>query len=298
MSLLKRFGKRLAAVSVIAASACAIAPAAEPRAATPAMWKVADHDTTIYLFGTIHLLPKNTQWRSPAFDQVVASADTLVLENNMDATNPAPLRDALRQLAMTPGLPPIVERVKPEKRAQLLESIRLSGLPVELFNQLETWAGGFLLLAAQLGRLGLDPGVESAIKVQFTGSGKSIAQLESVTEQLGFLDRMPEAAQRSFLEDALEPASQTTAQLQDMVSSWSRGDVKSIADSFNRDLKDSPDLKSALLVQRNANWAKWVKGRLDQPGTVLVAVGAGHLAGDESVQSMLESQGVKVTRVQ
>ncbi|HET9399146.1 MAG TPA: TraB/GumN family protein, partial [Sphingomicrobium sp.] len=83
-----------------------------------------------------------------------------------------------------------------------------------------------------------------------------------------------------------------------MVSSWSRGDVKSIADSFNRDLKDSPDLKSALLVQRNANWAKWVKGRLDQPGTVLVAVGAGHLAGDESVQSMLESQGVKVTRVQ
>lgn len=298
MSLLKRFGKRLAAVSVIAASACAIAPAAEPRAATPAMWKVADHDTTIYLFGTIHLLPKNTQWRSPAFDQVVASADTLVLENNMDATNPAPLRDALRQLAMTPGLPPIVERVKPEKRAQLLESIRLSGLPVELFNQLETWAGGFLLLAAQLGRLGLDPGVESAIKVQFTGSGKSIAQLESVTEQLGFLDRMPEAAQRSFLEDALEPASQTTAQLQDMVSSWSRGDVKSIADSFNRDLKDSPDLKSALLVQRNANWAKWVKGRLDQPGTVLVAVGAGHLAGDESVQSMLEHQGVKVTRVQ
>lgn len=298
MSLLKRFGKRLAAVSVIAASACAIAPAAEPRAATPAMWKVADHDTTIYLFGTIHLLPKNTKWRSPAFDQVVASADTLVLENNMDATNPAPLRDALRQLAMTPGLPPIVERVKPEKRAQLLESIRLSGLPVELFNQLETWAGGFLLLAAQLGRLGLDPGVESAIKVQFTGSGKSIAQLESVTEQLGFLDRMPEAAQRSFLEDALEPASQTTAQLQDMVSSWSRGDVKSIADSFNRDLKDSPDLKSALLVQRNANWAKWVKGRLDQPGTVLVAVGAGHLAGDESVQSMLESQGVKVTRVQ
>lgn len=298
MSLLKRFGKRLAAVSVIAASACAIAPAAEPRAATPAMWKVADHDTTIYLFGTIHLLPKNTKWRSPAFDQVVASADTLVLENNMDATNPAPLRDALRQLAMTPGLPPIVERVKPEKRAQLLESIRLSGLPVELFNQLETWAGGFLLLAAQLGRLGLDPGVESAIKVQFTGSGKSIAQLESVTEQLGFLDRMPEAAQRSFLEDALEPASQTTAQLQDMVSSWSRGDVKSIADSFNRDLKDSPDLKSALLVQRNANWAKWVKGRLDQPGTVLVAVGAGHLAGDESVQSMLEHQGVKVTRVQ
>jgi uncharacterized protein YbaP (TraB family) len=74
--------------------------------------------------------------------------------------------------------------------------------------------------------------------------------------------------------------------------------VKAIAESFNSDLGDAPELKDALLLQRNANWAKWVKGRLDRPGTVLVAVGAGHLAGDQSVVSLLEHQGLKVTRVQ
>ena len=83
-----------------------------------------------------------------------------------------------------------------------------------------------------------------------------------------------------------------------MLDAWSRGDVKGIADSFNSDLGDAPELKDALLVRRNANWARWVKGRLDQPGTVMVAVGAGHLAGDQSVVKMLEKQGVKVTRVQ
>lgn len=87
-------------------------------------------------------------------------------------------------------------------------------------------------------------------------------------------------------------------QFSGMLDAWSRGDVKGIADSFNSDLADSPELKDALLVQRNNNWARWVKGRLDQPGTVLVAVGAGHLAGDQSVLAVLEGQGMKITRVQ
>src|SRR4249919_3394238 len=78
MSLLKRFGRRLAAISAIAVTACGTAPAAEPKAASPAMWRVADEDTTIYLFGTIHLLPKGTQWRSPAFDKAAAGSDSLV----------------------------------------------------------------------------------------------------------------------------------------------------------------------------------------------------------------------------
>ncbi len=80
MSLLKRFGRRLAAVSRDRRHRLRRPPAAEPKAASPAMWKVADKDTTIYLFGTIHLLPKDTKWRSPAFDKAAASADTLVVE--------------------------------------------------------------------------------------------------------------------------------------------------------------------------------------------------------------------------
>ena len=71
-----------------------------------------------------------------------------------------------------------------------------------------------------------------------------------------------------------------------------------IAKSFNADLGEAPELMDALLARRNANWANWVKGRLDKPGTVMVAVGAGHLAGDKSVVKMLEKQGLKVTRVQ
>jgi hypothetical protein len=300
MSLFKRFGRKLAAVGAIVAAACAPAPASEPKAASPAMWKIADEDTTIYLFGTIHLLPRDTKWRSPAFDQAAAGSDTLVVETMIDESNPAATIGELFKLAVADGLPPLSERVKPDKKAALASAIAKSGLPPQSFDKLETWAAAFLLLGVQFKDLGLDPGsgVESALKKQFEAGGKQIGQLETNAEQLGFFDRLSEDAQRKFLTAVLEDTAAMKPQFSGMLDAWSRGDVKGIADSFNSDLADSPELKDALLVQRNNNWARWVKGRLDQPGTVLVAVGAGHLAGDQSVLAVLEGQGMKITRVQ
>lgn len=300
MSLFKRIGRSLATISAIAATACGAAPAAELKPANPALWKVADHDTTIYLFGTIHLLPKNTQWRSSAFDKAAAGSDTLVVETVIDEGNPAATMSELLQLAVSPGLPPLSERVPPEKRAALQATITKSGIPAPMFDKLETWAAAFMLLGVQFKELGLDPGsgVESALKKQFADSKKSIGQLETNAEQLGFFDRLSEDAQRKFLVAMLDGAGDMSTEFTGMLDAWTRGDVKAIAHSFNSDLSDAAELRDALLTRRNANWANWVKGRLDQPGTVLVAVGAGHLAGDQSVQTMLEKQGLKVTRVQ
>ena len=300
MSLLKRFGRRLAAFGAIAATACASAPAAEAKPASPALWKVADADTTIYLFGTIHLLPPGTKWRSPVFDKAAARSDTLVVETDIDESNPAATVGELFKLALSPGLPPLAERVKPEKRAALATAIAKSGIPAPAFDKMETWAAAFLLLAGQFKDLGLESGsgVESVLKKQFVAGGKPIGQLETNAEQLGFFDRLSEAAQRDFLEGVLDDSSDAKEQFGGMLDAWSKGDVAGIAKSFNADMGEAPELLDALIARRNANWAKWVKSRLDQPGTVMMAVGAGHLAGDKSVVNLLQKQGLKVTRVQ
>ena len=300
MSLLKRFGRRLAAFGAIAATACASAPAAEAKPASPALWKVADADTTIYLFGTIHLLPPGTKWRSPVFDKAAAGSDTLVVETDIDESNPAATVGELFKLALSPGLPPLAERVKPEKRAALATAIAKSGIPAPAFDKMETWAAAFLLLAGQFKDLGLESGsgVESVLKKQFVAGGKPIGQLETNAEQLGFFDRLSEAAQRDFLEGVLDDSSDAKEQFGGMLDAWSKGDVAGIAKSFNADMGEAPELLDALIARRNANWAKWVKSRLDQPGTVMMAVGAGHLAGDKSVVNLLQKEGLKVTRVQ
>lgn len=300
MTLLKRFGRRLTALGALAASACATAPSTEASLPGPAMWKVADQDTTVYLFGTIHLLPKGTQWRSPAFDLAAASADTLVVETLIDEEDPATTINELFKLAISDGLPPLSARVPAAKKPALDAAIAKSGLPAPLFDKLETWAAGFILLGGQFRELGLESGsgVESSLRKQFHDGGKSIGQLETNAEQLGYFDKLSEASQREFLESVLDDPGSMKSQFSGMLDAWKRGDVKEIAASFNKDLGDAPELKDALLSRRNANWAKWVKTRLDKPGTVLVAVGAGHLAGDQSVLTELEQHGVKVTRVQ
>lgn len=316
MRLLKRLGCLAAAFAAIsvpltpAAATCTSTPwistqkapacPGYERSASPALWKVADADTTIYLFGTIHLLPKDTKWRTPAFDQAAAGSDTLVIETVIDEANPAEIIGELFKLAVSDGLPPLAERVQPDKKAALAAAIAKSGLPPQTFDKLETWAAAFLLLGAQFKELGLDPnsGVESSLKKQFQDGGKPIGQLETNAEQLSYFDGLSEDAQGKFLAAVLEDPALAKIQFRLMLYSWNKGEENEIANYFNSDLGDSPELRDALLSRRNAKWARWVEGRLDRPGTVLVAVGAGHLVGDQSVVALLKKQGVEVTRVQ
>jgi hypothetical protein len=287
--------RTLAALGLVGlASGAAAAPA------KPALWAVSDADTTIYLFGTIHLLPQNYKWQSAKLDQAVASSQQLVVETIVDETKPLEMMSAMAGLAFSPGLPPLAERVPPAKRAALAAAIKQSGLPATAFDRMETWAAAFTLLGNQFKAMGLKAGagVESVLRTSFKSQGKAISQLETNREQLGVFDALPESAQRSLLEGAIEQPREMSSEFNRMVDAWARGDVDAIARTFNRDLASSPALREALLNRRNANWSRWVRERMDAPGSVMVAVGAGHLAGRDSLVDMLQRGGFKVRRLQ
>jgi len=101
-----------------------------------------------------------------------------------------------------------------------------------------------------------------------------------------------------LLEGAVESPQAMGKEFNQMLDAWAKGDVGGIATTFNQDLSDTPELMNALLKQRNANWKGWIERRLASPGTVLLAVGAGHLAGSDSVISMLNKDGYRVHRIQ
>ena len=96
----------------------------------------------------------------------------------------------------------------------------------------------------------------------------------------------------------VEDSAETRAQFRAMLDAWSSGDLEGIARTFDDETQMSPELKDALMRRRNARWADWLERRLDRPGTVFFAVGAGHLAGEDSVQAMLKTKGLKAKRVQ
>jgi len=294
IKLLQRFIAPFAALLALGSAAHARAP----QVARPALWEVSDPDTTIYLFGTIHLLPQDTQWRTPKFDEAVSSAQELVVETLIDEKNPASLMQAMASLGFAQGLPPLVDRVPKAKRAALQEAVKKSGYPPQALDRMKTWTAAFILLGNKFRELGLSGGVEGVLKSNFTAQGKPIGELETNLEQLTFFDKLPEAAQRSLLEGAIEQDASMNQEFAGMLGAWTKGDVNGIARTFDRDLSGSPALQKSLIHQRNANWSRWIEQRLAKPGAVMIAVGAGHLAGKDSVLEMLRKDGYKVRRVQ
>ena len=297
--MLFKFVKRALALLGLATAASATPQPYAP-VAQPALWEVSDPDTTIYLFGTIHLLPENYPWRTPTIDKAIGKSASLYVETIVDQSNPAELIAALSKLGYSDNLPPIAERIDPAKRPLLETAIAKSGIPRPIFDRMETWAAAFTLLGVQFKELGLqgDHGVEQVLRNVFGAAGKPIGQLESNSEQLGFFDTLPESAQRALLEGSIAAAPDMREDFAEMLRGWASGDAEAIARTFNRGLADSPELREALLERRNANWSRWIERRLRQPGTIMIAVGAGHLAGEDSVQSLLQRQGYRVRRVQ
>jgi uncharacterized protein YbaP (TraB family) len=291
-----------AAVAALLLPLAACAGAAEPKRAEarhPALWKLADSDTRIWLFGTIHLLPEGQGWRTPALDSALSGSDELVLEV-ADVDDMMASAQALAKLGMASGLPPIVERVPEGKRAALRAMIAESGYPEKVYDGLETWAAALPLLGVTFKRLGLNPelGVERQIGAPFRAAGKKVSGLETIEQQFGFFDTLSEGAQRALLVAVVEDSDETRAQFRAMLDAWASGDLAGIARTFDDETQMSPELREALMRKRNARWAEWLAARLDRPGTVFVAVGAGHLAGAESVQAMLRAKGLEAKRVQ
>jgi uncharacterized protein YbaP (TraB family) len=298
--VLKALGKRLTLGLFMLAGACSTAPAPAPAGGPrPALWKVADADTTIYLFGTIHMLPDGLKWRTPAFERAIAASDALVTEAVL-GPDPAAAANAMGKRAFSDGLPPLAERVPAGKRAALAAAIAQTGLQPAALDRLETWAAALSLLSYSLQQMGLKPeqGVERKLEADYRASGKPHRGLETLDQQMGYFDGLSEEAQRAFLVGVLDDAGETRAEFDAMVKAWTSGDTDAITETFDDETNFSPELRAVLMTRRNAAWAEWVRRRLEQPGTVLVAVGAGHLAGKDSVQRMLAGKGVPATRVQ
>ena len=264
----------------------------------PALWKVSSKSATVYLFGSIHALPKGLEWRTPALIKAEAEADTLVLEvGSLD--DKAALAKTFQSLALSPNLPDVLDRVPPSKRAGLKALLDKSGLPLTALKPLETWAITLSLTPFILKQLEIDPasGVEPNLTADFKAAHKPVEGLETAAYQFGVFDHLSEAAQRRMLVSSVDDMKTAKQDFGAMLRAWKAGDPAAIAKNFDKDLNTEPELRRALLHNRNANWAGWIVARLKGKGTTLIAVGAGHLAGNDSVIAMLRRQGLSVQRV-
>ena len=288
------------APSVMAQPAQAAAAAATPQKATPAMWVVKDSDTTIYLFGTFHLMAPGIDWNHGKVKAAFESADTLRLEiANMEAEAPI-----IANLMATKGqLPPgktIYDGLTEAQKAALGNIIAQSGFPPQAIQQMQPWMGSLILAMGLYQKLGLDPtqGVDKTLDGLARAANKPVEGFETGAEQIGFFANLTDQQQKAMLVSTIEDWDQATNMLNDMIDAWKTGNADKLGELMTTSLRTQPELAKLILTDRNERWAEWVSARMAKPGTVFVAVGAGHLSGPDSVQAFLKQKGIASSRVE
>lgn len=265
--------------------------------ADPALWVVKDHDTTIYLFGTVHVLKPGINWFQGGLKQAFDKADTLVLELVMPPD--AEMQAIVAELGTAAGGPPLTEQLPAAEAGKMRAALPKLGMAADSLDRAEPWLAATLLSVLPLKQLGYDDkqGAELTLTNAAKAAGKKLEGLETARQQLGYFDALPLPAQRKLLVETIDDLPEAGSKIDQAVIAWRKGDADGLARLVNADMASAPEVTEALLVRRNRNWADWISQRMGQPGTVFVAVGAGHLAGDQSVQAELAKRGLKVERV-
>lgn len=281
-------------LAALVLAACASQPAAPPE--RPALWRATDGDTVVWVFGTIHLLPPGGTWLTGPVAQAVAASDTLITEiPPADANAQAA---AFVRIARGRGLPPLAQRVAPDERAALAAAIAAAVTDAHVLDNLQTWAAALALTSGAANGLGATRQDAPEAVLERAFAGKPHAAFETFAGQLGVFAGLPEADQRRLLSAAIRGARDARADYARLLAAWRRGDVAAIAAEADRAFAGAPELRRALLTARNAAWADDLRRRAARPGTLFVAVGAGHLTGTDALPGLLSERGFRVARVQ
>lgn len=274
-----------------------LASASTATAARPALWKVSDADTTVWLFGTIHVLPPELHWLDGPVARALRQSSLLVTE--LPETSPADMQAAVVAHALLPQGQTLRALLTEADRIKFDAATAQLGFGPAAFDNAQPWLAAMSLALVPVRNAGYDPakGADEAIAAEAKAMGLPREGLESADSQMALFAGLPREVQLKYLREVIDGIPTIKTELADMVRAWSTGQADKVAELDN-DKQDDPRMVAALITDRNRAWADWIAKRLNQPGTVFMAVGAGHLAGKDSVQAMLTQRGLTVTRVQ
>ena len=285
-----RVGRLIAAVASVA-----LALFAWPAHAEPAMWVVKDADTTLYLLGTIHITKPGMNWRSDKIDGALEASDEFWMEASVDS-DPAMLRD----LIIKHGLDrrPLSSKLSGEDWARVQSAAKTVGVPIASVEQMRPWLAALSLsLKPVMKEDGYDlkQGVDRVLEASARVARKTVKTFETMEQQLQIFSSLSEESEVALLTQTLDELAVSSGVVDQLADAWLAGDVSAL-EAKSVELKTkAPELYDLVFVRRNLDWCDQIAGIMKGAGTSFVAVGAGHLVGDQSVPAILTQRGFTVT---
>lgn len=267
--------------------------------AAPALWKVSDEDSSVWLFGSVHVLPKGTEWRTPLFDQILDQADKVYFETGVDAAAQPGIVTATMGAGMATDGILLTERIPADLAKSVTKVAHKYDLPMGLLLAMRPWFAAITISAAATAGSGFDPasGVDFQLQAELPTERKGY--FETAIEQIGFLASADNSEGVTMLRATLDDLDETVPMMNDLIDAWVNGTPDSLGALFMEEVGAYGDgLMDRLVVQRNRNWADKIATMLADNEQALIVVGAGHLVDDVSVVKLLEAKDFTSERVQ
>jgi uncharacterized protein YbaP (TraB family) len=265
--------------------------------AEPATWRVTGGSSTVYLFGSVHLLPKGGFAVQGALADALADAERVCLEIDPDATDESTTTSITFSRAVDPEGRDLFELLGGDAD-RVRAKAEDAGVPLEPLAMFEPWFAGLMVSVTALQSHGFDVqhGVEQLIQAEAKKAGKAGCGLETLDGQLGMLDGLPADLQKEILLQSLDEAADIESRIEPMIEAWRTGDERALERSVGEEFDGYPELADTLIFDRNARWAGQVAEMLEGDEDVLLVVGAMHLVGERGLPALLENRGYHVER--
>lgn len=269
-----------------------------PVAADPLLFSMRDHDSTVWLLGSVHALRADDYPLDARIESAYADAERVVLEVRPQELDPAHIGPLMMSMGRYED--GVLEDAFSEAEFQAIrQQLAELGVAVEPLQPFEPWLVALQVFGLNLARHGFasTEGVDTHYATRAAKDGKRTAGLETAAEQFSLFDNLPLETQKTFLQQTLEESAGFREEMTRLVDNWKRGDVDALEQLLENEFGNEPGLRESMLDARNRRWIAPIAGYLDEPGETLVIVGALHLVGDEGVIELLREKGYEVERV-
>lgn len=263
------------------------------------MWQIQGKTNTVYLLGSVHLLRASDHPLPSAIDAVYADAETLVMELDMDDLDPVETQAIVAELSAISDGRTLSDLLGSRHYSTLEKRTSEIDIPLGMFNAVEPWYVAITIEQLMLMRIGMNQehGIESHFVGKAGADGKEIIGLESIRQQLGFLDGLSAAAQRDLLLQVLDETDDLGASMAGMITAWRHGDTLYLEENMLADMMQHRELYRRIVLDRNKDWVRQIRRYLTRPDDYLVIVGTLHLIGDDGVPTLLRKHGFSVEQM-
>jgi len=290
----------VAALFALTASACAQAPAPTEGGITPLLYAVRDHDSTMYLYGTVHVRPRGADWGNARVRAAIDESSEVWTELLMTPETDQQSQVVAMRLGAAPAGQPLSSWLTPEENASLNAVTTQLGLPQGALEPYRPWLAALTLTVIPLVRAGFDPasGVDRSIDAYSDNAGKTMRAFETVEQQLGFFGGLTPELQREMLREAIAESDQVAPMITEMSTAWEQGNERALERAVINETRDQyPELYEMLFVTRNNAWMIELTREMEGAGVDFVAVGAGHIIGSDGLVAQFRARGYRVERV-